>query len=282
MLFINFNGNIIDAATPVFTSSNRLRFGDGFFESMRMFNRKIAFIDAHFQRIGSSIATLKMDLPESFTKEFLEQEILKLSHKNKCEFARVRVQFFRNGDGRYLPVENAFSYVIEMADDGVKNYTLHSVEKLGISQQLIKPKNEIGNVKSSSGLLYVLASIEAQTKGIDEMILLNTNAEVCEALSSNIFVARLSAIYTPDLDSGCVDGVMRKAVIEILKSSNLTVVEGEIFESDLLAADEIFLTNASKGIQSVRNFLQHKIILDETATFLTKKLNELLNPISKL
>jgi len=276
MSFTNFNESIIDVGAAVFSVANRLRFGDGFFESMRMFHGKVAFMDQHFERIIQSARLLHIHLPETHSKAFFEHEILKLAEANQCRFARIRIQFYRVGEGRYLPTDNNCGFVIEMENDGVELYALHKLKTVDVSVQHSKPALAMGNVKSSSALLYVLASIEAKERGLDEMILLNTHGDICEALTSNFFMVKNGVVNTPPLQSGCVDGVMRKKAIEILLSNQVQVHQRNCNISDLENASELFLTNASKGIQQVETFGNKAFAAGDVAALLTDKLNRLV------
>ena len=276
MLYINFNGNLVEESAVVFGAANRLRFGDGFFESMRMFHGKVAFMDAHFERIIQSARLLHIHLPETHNKAFFEREILKLAEANQCRFARIRIQFYRVGEGRYLPTDNNCGFVIEMQNDGVELYALHKLKKVDVSVLHSKPAHAMGNVKSSSALLYVLASIEAKERGLDEMILLNTDGDICEALTSNLFMVKEGVVHTPPLQSGCVDGVMRKKAIEILLSNQVQVHQRNCNISDIENASELFLTNASKGIQQVETFGNKAFAAGDVAALLTDKLNRLV------
>ncbi len=276
MSFINFNGNLLEENAVVFSAANRLRFGDGFFESMRMFHGKVAFMDEHFERIMQSVHLLKMQLPDAWNKAFFEDEILKLSAANQCRFARVRIQFYRKGEGRYLPAENNCGFVIEMENDGVEFYSLHKLKAVDVSVQFSKPAHAMGNVKSSSALLYVLASVEAKERALDEMILPNTDGNICEALSSNFFMVKDEVVYTPPLQSGCVDGVMRKKVIEILLGNKTEIQQRDFTVSDLENASELFLTNASKGIQQIEKFGNRAFTSSAVVALLTNELNSLI------
>ncbi len=271
MSLINFNGKLLNEATPVFPVSTRLRFGDGFFESMRMFNGSIAFWHEHFQRIMQSATLLQFQMPSHFTNEFLKNEILKLTEALGIKHARVRVQFFRSGSGRYKPETNDVMFAVEADSDGMESYQLHNVEWLGVSKLYHKAYNSFSCIKSGSALLYVLASLEADDCGFDEMILPDEQGNVCEALASNIFcVTNDERFITPPLSSGCVAGVMRKKIIELTgaEEKNLTIDE-------LKSARAIFLTNAGKGIQHVKQFEEVEFLKCAELNALVQRLNSL-------
>jgi branched-chain amino acid aminotransferase len=89
---------------------------------------------------------------------------------------------------------------------------------------------------------------------LDEVFLLNQNGFLCEASSANVFVYYQNHLYTPALSEGCVEGVMRQVIIDLAKKINIPVIEAQINPDILYEADEVFITNASRGIQSVMGY----------------------------
>jgi len=117
-----------------------------------------------------------------------------------------------------------------------------------------KPVNLLSSVKSNNAQLQILASIYAAENNLDDALILNINNEIIEATSSNLFWIKNQTINTPPLISGPLPGVMRKQVLFICNSLNYNISEICPKESDLLEADEIFLTNAISGIIPVSGF----------------------------
>jgi len=269
MRYINFNGELMAEDAAVFSAHNRLRMGDGFFESMRIFNGSIAFAESHIGRIERNTNTLQMEL-SAFN---LAAEVEKLLKKNMVENGRVRIQFYRVGEGRYLPLSHKAGFVIEVENDCMLRYHCHSVNEVGISSRYFKSTHFLGNIKSSSALLYIMASLEAAAQQWCDIILLNEQGFVCEASSSNIFmVEKNGCVVTPPLSSGCVSGVMRHVAMEIIHSLGVNVVEKNIPPEALLNAQEVFFTNASKGIQSVA-----KIAATSYQSLLAERITRALN-----
>ena len=250
MQYINYNGNIYNEHEPLLPVTNRgFRYGDGFFESMVMFNKKIPLFEHHWSRIEFTAAVLSTLLPSRFGSEKFESLILDLaSVNNLVSNARVRIQFFRMGDGLYLPEEEKLGFVISMdAIDSVK-FEAGDGLKVGLRDDCFKPVSMTSDLKTSNALNYVLAAQFARAEGWDELIMLNSNAQICEAIHSNVFVYKKGKYTTPNLDSGCVNGVMRSYLISELGDS---VEEKDIDIKQLEEADEIILTNAVKGIRWV-------------------------------
>ena len=99
---------------------------------------------------------------------------------------------------------------------------------------------------------------------------------VCEFINGNLFYIKNEKIYTPDLTSGCLNGVLRKNLINIIKSNGLVIEESQISPFDLVSADELFITNVIQGILPVTNY-RKKTYVNKTAIILNNLLNDSIN-----
>jgi branched-chain amino acid aminotransferase len=135
-----------------------------------------------------------------------------------------------------------------------------------------KALSMVSDLKNSSALMYVVAAQFARAEGWDECILMNHFGQVCEGLTSNIFIVKGDKLITPTLDSACVNGVMRCYILWMLDNA---VEEREIEVGELATADEILMTNAVKGIQWVRE-LNGKTYTNKKALELTGLVNSRL------
>lgn len=277
MPFLNYNGKIIDEATPILTATNRgIRFGDGFFESMAMFKGSLVAVDYHIERIQSTCRTLDMRFPDEFTKAFVNQQVDTLSFANRISNARVRIQFFRNGGGLYRPESNETSFIITQQDISYTSYPASDGIEIVVFDKYYKPLHALSALKSSNALLYVLAAQYALEMDVQDSIILNEKGNVSEASSSNIFVVLGDKLITPSVSEGCVDGVMRKVILQLALELNLEISEGIITESDLEFASEVFLTNATRGVVYVSKFGE-KVYEVRHAKRLLKALNEAIS-----
>ena len=137
----------------------------------------------------------------------------------------------------------------------------------------------LSNLKTNNKLINVLAGIYANENNLDNCILLNNKKNVTEFLNGNLFIVRGNKIITPNLDSGCLKGVMRKKIIEYVKLlPEFSIEETVISPFDLLSANEIWLTNSISGIINVTNYRNKsfsndiaKIFID----FLNKKVSNI-------
>ena len=274
MQYINFNGNIFAEHEALLPVTNRsFRYGDGFFESMVMFNKKIPLLDFHWSRIEFSAQVISGLLPARFSMATLESMALDLASVNDAVAnARLRVQFYRQGKGLYLPDDDELGYVITM--DKIENSKFECKDGLvaGTREDCYKAISMISDLKNSSSLNYVMAAQLCRAEGWDECILTNHYGQVCEAIYSNVIVVKGDKLVTPDLDSGCVNGVMRSYLLWILEGK---LEEREVDLAELNNADEILLTNAVRGVSWVRE-LNGKGFGNKKAQEITALLNKKL------
>ncbi len=218
---------------------------------------------------------LSLDIPAGFTKHFFKDTILELVALNYINGnAAARLTLFREGKGKYTPDELRAGFVIEVEPLSDELFKLN--EKgltLGIYPDLYKYPDKLSNFKTCNSLIYILAAIYKSKNRWDDCVILNTGLNICEATSSNLFLVKQNQIITPALQEGCVDGVMRKFVIELAQNCNLTVSQASISSEELREADEIFLTNAINGIRWVGNY-GSKQLQNKVASELSEKLRQ--------
>jgi branched-chain amino acid aminotransferase len=251
---ICINGVLIDSAIDHNLLLNRgFLYGDGFFESMRFKYGSVYFFDDHYDRFIHTAELLCMDTKTLPTKEKLLKTIQEFATKNNCkEHARIRVNVFRDSSGLYAPNENSVAYIMMMHKLDT-DYVFNEVGlDTGIYQTQTKAPGIYSNIKSLSAQFYVMAGLDAKARGKDELIVLNTNGNCIEGFTSNLFMLKDNCIYTPFLSEGCIDGIFRRQLQKIAFKLNLDYQEKIISILDLQMADEVWLTNAIKGIQPVR------------------------------
>jgi branched-chain amino acid aminotransferase len=274
MQYINFNGNIFHEREELLPVTNRgYRYGDGFFESMVMFNKRIPLLDYHWSRIEFTADVLSASLPSKFGFDALESQILDLASVNDAVAnARVRLQFYRKGTGLYLPEDDELGYSITMDKISHSRFEAGEGIKAGMRDDCYKAVSMVSDLKNSSALMYVQAAQFARAEGWDDCILTNHYGQICEALQSNIVIVKGDKMFTPELDSGCVNGVMRSFLLWVTEGA---IEEKEIEVDELLNADEIILTNAVRGIHWIRE-MAGRTYTGKRAHDLTELINDKL------
>ncbi|MES2554940.1 MAG: aminotransferase class IV [Bacteroidota bacterium] len=275
-LFVNNNGKIISNTGPSIMAGNRgYTYGDGLFESLRILNGKVLNIEQHFNRLVEGSKVLKMRFPSFYTPEFFEGHIAELIKISKIEEGgRVRLSIDRIGGGTYLPDVNEVSYFIEVypIENNLFGLNAKGLE-VDLYQDIKKTKTPLSNFKTKNGIIYVLAAISAREKGLDDMLLTNEKGQILESSHSNIFVVSNGVLYTPSLADGCLAGTMRMQVINLALKNGLKVYECPILPSNLLVADEVFLTNAVRGITWIGGY-RTKRYFNTTARKIVAFLND--------
>ena len=275
--FINYNGELFPSEHPVMTISNRsFKYGDGLFESMRYIKGDLKFADLHVDRLRKGMKTLKMDGHSQVDSYFIREKTEELIRRNKIgPNARVRFTAFRDADGFYNPSGNKMGYALEVSKLADSVYTSNARGLIiDVFDEIPKPVNILSNLKTNNSLVYVMAGVFKNQHSLDEALILNQNGFLCESMSSNVFVVFEKQVYTPSLSEGCIAGVMRNVVMRLAKENNLKITEAQINPEILNQADEVFLTNASSGIQWVMGY-NSKRYFNETSKFLLAKLNAL-------
>ena len=275
--FINFNGNIVPADQQILTVANRgFRYGDGLFESMRWMKGELKFAELHSERLRKGFKLLKMDSWSHVDNWFIRERVEELVRRNKAgNDARIRLTAFRDGEGLYSPSSNKMGFVLEANTLDESTYNLNDKGLIiGVYDEMTKPISILSNLKTCNSLVYVMAGIFKNQNALDEVLILNNNGFLCESMSSNAFVVYDRKLYTPALNEGCIAGVMRQVIIKLAKENGIELVEAQINPDILNEADEVFLTNAAKGIQWVMGY-NSKRYFNEVSRFLQEKLNTL-------
>jgi branched-chain amino acid aminotransferase len=255
-VYINFNGEILPADSILLTIANRaFKYGDGLFESMRLMKGKLKFPELHAERLQKGMKALKIDGYSQADSWFLKEKVEELARRNKIKHGRLRLTVYRDAEGLYAPTQNKMAYCLEIQPLDEPRYFLNERGLImDVYTELPKPLNWLSNIKTCNSLIYVMAGIYKQQNKLDDVFLINQNRFLCEANSSNIFVWYQNHLYTPALSEGCVEGVMRRVVIQLALDNNIPITEAQINPEILNAADEVFLTNATKGIQWVMGY----------------------------
>lgn len=274
--FICLNGAYVKSGKPVLESKNRsFLYGDGLFETIHANGTEPQFMRMHMNRMLGSMNILKMVIPGFFSAEYFTDHIKGVLTRNKqFQGARVRITVFRSSGGLYTPEVNEVSFVIDSDPIDDDLYTLNQQGyKVEVFTDIVKPDNILSSVKTTSALFYVLAGIFKSENLLDDCLILNHSGRICESVSSNIFLAKGNKYYTPSLKEGCLPGIMRQVIIDIIKNEGLYMNDDcSLTVEDLLRSDEIFLTNAISGIRWVVAFRQ-KRYFNKSSKFLVKLLN---------
>ena len=273
---INFNGTIQDSSNIEIENNRGFLFGDSVFETMKVVDGKILFLEDHYFRLMASMRICRMEIPMNFTMEYFESQVINLlkastAVENDC---RVRFSVYRSGDGFYLPKTNETEFLVTISKLEEAMYLINnSTYEVELFKDSYVTKQLLSTLKTNNKMVQITGSIFANENGYHNCLLLNDEKNVVEALQGNIFMLLNGELITPPLSDGCLNGIMRKQIIEIAsKMEDLKIVEKSMSPFDLQKADELFITNVIVGIQSVSKYRKK-----EFTSFVAEKLIARLN-----
>ena len=268
---LNYNGNLVAFEDVKITPDNRaFKYGDSVFETIKVINGKLVFWEEHYFRLMASMRMLRMKIPMNFTLEFLQDEILKTVLVNTKNNSRVRLCITRKDGGFYTPTTNEIDYLIESHEI---RFTTKDNYKVDLFKDFYLYSGHLSTIKTNNKLIHTLASIFAKQNDLDNCILLNERKGIVEVTNASLFLVKGNTIKTPLLSEGCLKGIAREKVINIIESNNdYDIEETVISPFEIQKADEVFITNSIMGIQPITNYRKKTFSTD-----ISKKLAMSLN-----
>jgi len=273
---INFNGNIAAQEDNILTQNRAFLYGDGVFETLKIVNNKILFLEDHYFRLMASMRVVRMEIPMNFTMEYFEQQVLSLANQqNISSSARARITVFRKDGGLYLPKTNEVSFLIHATALESTSYAINTGEyEVDLYKDFYVTKQLLSSIKTTNKMINVTGSIFAHENGLANCLLVNDTKNVVEGLQGNLFMLVGKKLITPPISEGCLNGIMRKQIVALAKKvEGIEVAEEIISPFDLQKADELFLTNVITGIQPITKY-RKKEFTSNLAHLLVQKLNE--------
>lgn len=256
---VDFNGQMVSGQNDFLNYRNRgLRFGDSLFETVRAVNGNIVFWEDHYLRLMSSMRILRMEIPMSFTMEFLEQSLIDVLVANNLQntSAGLRLTLFRDNGDEYTPENNQISYIIEAEPLSAPFFLLQSEHyEVELFKDFYVNADTLSTLETNNKMIQVLGGIYAKENGYQDVLLLNHNKQVVESGHGNLFMCNGNIIKTPPLSDGCSNGIVRKKLMEIVGDlKDLKLVEESISPFDLQKADELFITDTLNGIRPITRY----------------------------
>lgn len=246
----NLNAQLVKELPEGLALAQRgLYYADTLFETIRVFEGRIPLMEAHWRRLNRGLEKMRYPIPPLWSAVFFEKEILKTAPEN----ARVRLTVWRAPGGLYWPENNEPQFLIaaQALEPGMYHWFDEGIQ-MGLCESVRLPVDTFSGLKTLNAARYVAAAQEARERGWDDAVLINGYDRVCEATSSNIFWFEGNTLCTPPLSDGCVTGIMRNLLLTLTKAEGNAIVEKSITFDGLLAAEEVFLTNAVRGLRWVR------------------------------
>jgi branched-chain amino acid aminotransferase len=228
-------------------------YGDGIFEGIRVYNGNIFKSREHLERLYDSARSIMLNIPH--TLEEIEELVAETVRRNEIRDGYIRLVVSRgNGnlglDPRSCAKPNVVIIVEQLAlfskeayETGLKIVTVPTRRNM---PDALNPK-----IKSLNYLNNVLVKIEATLAGVSEALMLNNQGYVAEGSGDNIFIIKRGVLYTPPGYVGALEGITRRAIMEICEEKGYTVKEEPFTRHDVFVADEVFLTGTAAEVIAV-------------------------------
>jgi len=223
-------------------------YGDGLFETLRIYRGKPFCWSQHLERLQRGGEFLKLRLP--FGPKELRDAVTQLIQRNELPESLLRITLSRGVGPRGYSPRGANQPVLVMSLHPAPEHDLKNPPRwrLLTSSMRLPSGEALAQFKTCNKLPQILARAEAEASGADEALLLNTDGEVAEAASSNLFWIEHNAVCTPPLTSGSLAGVTRSVALELCQRLGLPVRELGILPKALEQVDGIFVSVSSFGI----------------------------------
>jgi len=243
--FVLHNGAILDAHEKSLSAGQvGLLNGWGVFSTLRVADGVPFAFERHWERMHRDAAKVHVPFPTDPAE--LKAQLLRLVEANSAWNSTLRVMVVRNRGGMFEgpDLEREFDVLAFTKD---LNPWGHSV-RLAVKPNARYAANEFSGCKILSWSQNLTWYEEAHARGFDEAVLLNERGEASECTSANIFAATGGEVYTPPLDSGCLPGVTRELLLDVVRVPGIKVTERALKPLDLERADQVFITSTTRDL----------------------------------
>jgi aminodeoxychorismate lyase len=274
-MLVFLNGHFLPEAQAVVPVNDRgFLLGDGLFETIRVVNGRSFRMAQHLERMARGAEFLKIKSP--FAPKELEKIAAQLIEQNKMPDAILRVTLTRGPGERGYSPKNAGTPTIVMTSHAAPSLENPVEWNLVTSSFHIPAADPLSSFKTTSKILHVMARAEAAEKGADEALLINTNGEVAETASGNLFWVYEDKICTVPTGRGVLPGITRAVVLEICQSLGLQVNKRVIKAEALRNSAGIFVTQSALGIVPVVAFNGEPVAPSPLVDQIAQAYNEML------
>lgn len=248
-MFLVYNSDIFPEGDFRLSANDRaFQYGDGLFETIRYEADRVWFWPDHFARLSAGMLALQLSPPENFTADSVQSVILQLLSANGLTHkpARIKIQVWRQTGGLYTPATNEANVLIT-ARPG-HSFSITEKAQTGIYDAFRLSPSPVSAFKTLNALPYVLAGAYKEQHKLDDVILLDAEGHLAECLASSLFWYANETLYTPCLQTGCINGIIRQQCLRVAPDLGIAVQEGLYKPEILREAEAVFCANVM-GIQ---------------------------------
>jgi branched-chain amino acid aminotransferase len=279
-MYVYLNNKIVplsDARVSVF--DHGFLYGDGIYETMRVYDGVVFMIDEHIERLYRSASLIGLAIPKKISD--IKIAIYETLKANSLTNAYVRLTISRGQGPIGLDPDLCKEPTFVVMANEFKNYPKAYYEE-GIKLIIASIKRNLREalnpqIKSLNFLNNILSKIEAKQAGAYEAIMLNVSGHLTEGTISNIFFVKDGILCTPSVECGILDGITRALVIDLALKNGLEVKEGIFTPEELYIASEVFITNTTMEVMPARRVDKTEFNVGEISKLLLKKYRQEVN-----
>lgn len=276
-MYVYLNDRLVPRAeATVSVFDHGFLYGDGVYETMRVYEDVVFMLDEHLMRLFRSAALIGLTVP--LDAERIKAAIYDTLAANSLSNAYVRLTISRGYGPIGLDPDLCDRPTFVVAAEKMKEYP-KTFYANGIRVIIAKTKRNLSDainpqIKSLNFLNNILAKVEAKREDAYEAIMLNGSGYLTEGTISNIFFYRDETLCTPSVGCGLLDGITRGITLDLAAREGLKVREGEFTKDDIYAAREVFLTNTTMEVMPVSQLDEVSYNVGEVGKLLRKTYRE--------
>ncbi|HYL63586.1 MAG TPA: aminotransferase class IV [Candidatus Methylomirabilis sp.] len=249
--------------------------GWGIFTTIRIAQGEAFAYERHWRRLEKDAGMVRLPMP--YTSAKVRLNLHEVIRANQVTEGCARIYLVYNQVGFWRSEEKFPDVDLIIYTSPLPQY--REPVRLALREHGRHAASPLAGVKSISWLQNVWAVAEAQKEGFDEVVLLNERGEVAECTAANVFAVKNGKVFTPPLNSGCLEGVTRGILLEIAPEAGIAVVEQALKPEDLYSADEVFISSTNRNLISVGEISGHRIATAPGK--ITHQLNDLFDAYVK-
>lgn len=270
-MFVYLNDKVVPAAeAKVSVFDHGFLYGDGIYETLRVYDGVVFLLDEHLERLYRSASLIGLDVPKDIAG--IKLALYETLQANELKEAYVRLTVSR-GEGEIgldpaLCRQPTFVVIAKELKEYPRSYYSEGIDII-IAETKRNHREALNpQIKSLNFLNNILAKIEAKHAGAYEAIMTSVDGFLAEGTISNIFFVKDAVLCTPSIEVGILDGITRRLVLDLATRTSIEVREGAFTPDDLFNAAEVFITNTTMEVMPVSRAGGISFSVGETAKLL--------------
>jgi branched-chain amino acid aminotransferase len=267
------DGELVEeSAAKISVFDHGLLYGDGVFEGIRFYKRRVFRLEEHIKRLFDSARAIVLEIP--WTQEEVCRFVVETVAANGLDDGYIRLVVTRGtgslGLSPYLCKRASMFIIASTISLYPEEHYENGLSVITCATRRPAPAALMPQVKSLNYLNNVMAKVEAIQAGALEAVMLNEQGYVAECTGDNVFILRDGVLHTPQVNDGALDGITRHVILELADQLGIPRVERSLTRYDLFVADEFFLTGTAAEVIPVVS-LDRRVIGDGKPGPLTRR-----------